>query len=552
MKSYWIDSVKEKDKYPKLENDLDVDVCIIGGGLTGITTAYYLSKYNLKTVVIEKDRIGESTSGNSTAKITSQHGLIYKYLSDSKGKDFASKYFEANEKAIENIEKIVRREKIDCDFEYQSAYVFTQKIQDVEKIKDEVKAVNEIGGNATFLEGKDIEINKLNIVNNVDNSTEKLKINGDNIEDNIENDTNKNIDEKDLVKNEIQQITPIKAIAGIKFEKQAQFNPFKYLISLGKICTENGIEIYENTRTVDIEREENEEGNDRYNIFTKDGFKIKAKKLVVATKYPIINIPGFYFMKIYQSTSYAIGVETDKKLFDGMYISSEDPKISLRTAKYGDKYLLILAGFDNRTGDEIDLSLKYRYLEELSRKIYPKGKIKYHWNTEDCITLDKIPYIGDYSNLWNNAYVATGFNKWGITSSNIAANIITDKILGNKNKYEDIFVSTRVEPVKNIKEITNMVKESINSLVIKKIMITKEEINQIQKEEGKIVEIDGQKVGVYKDKNNEIYSINPVCKHLGCELVWNNLDKTWDCPCHGSRYDYTGKIIYGPSIKDLE
>lgn len=151
MKSYWIDSVKEKDKYPKLDNDLDVDVCIIGGGLTGITTAYYLSKYNLKTVVIEKDRIGESTSGNSTAKITSQHGLIYKYLSDSKGKDFASKYLEANEKAIENIEKIVRREKIDCDFEYQSAYVFTQKIQDVEKIKDEVKAVNEIGGNAVFL-----------------------------------------------------------------------------------------------------------------------------------------------------------------------------------------------------------------------------------------------------------------------------------------------------------------------------------------------------------------------------------------------------------------
>ena len=151
MKSYWIDSVKKNDKYPKLDNDLDVDVCIIGGGLTGITTAYYLSKYNLKTVVIEKDRIGESTSGNSTAKITSQHVLIYKYLSDSKGKDFASKYLEANEKAIENIEKIVRREKIDCDFEYQSAYVFTQKIQDVEKIKDEVKAVNEIGGNAVFL-----------------------------------------------------------------------------------------------------------------------------------------------------------------------------------------------------------------------------------------------------------------------------------------------------------------------------------------------------------------------------------------------------------------
>ena len=255
---------------------------------------------------------------------------------------------------------------------------------------------------------------------------------------------------------------------------------------------------------------------------------------------------------MYQSTSYAVAMQTKQKLFEGMYINTEEPTISLRMAKYGDEYLLIVAGFDHKTGAQIDLSNSYRYLEEVAKNLCPEGKIKYRWNTEDCITLDKIPYIGNFSKLWDNAYVATGFNKWGITSSNIAAKIITDKILGQKNEYEEIFKSTRLEPVKNIKEMTNMVKESVNSLLVKKLEVPQEEISQIQNGQAKIVEVDGQKIGVYKNDNGEIFKVNPVCKHLGCELSWNNLEKTWDCPCHGSRYDYKGNLIYGPSVKNLD
>ena len=154
--------------------------------------------------------------------------------------------------------------------------------------------------------------------------------------------------------------------------------------------------------------------------------------------------------------------------------------------------------------------------------------------------------------MWENAFVATGFNKWGITTSNIAAEIITDKILGEKNEYEEIFKATRVELIKNIKEMTNMVKESVNSLVVKKLEVPDEEANQIQEGEGKIVEVNGQKIGIYKDKDGQVYKVNPICKHLGCELTWNNLEKTWDCPCHGSRYDYKGNLIYGPSVKGLD
>ena len=545
MKSYWIKSIEEKDriKFEKLEENIKTDVCIIGGGLTGLSTAYNLSKYKIRTVLIEKDEICKQTSGNSTAKITSQHGLIYKYLIDSKGREFARKYYEANEKAINNIKNIIDKEKIDCEFEYQLSYVFTQSIQEVEKIKDEVEAIKSFGGKAKLIKEQDIQINKLRCEELVEKSNEKLKIDVDNIEK-----ENLNL-ERNLVKERMKQILPIKAIAGVEFEKQAQFNPYKYGIGLAKICSDSGVKIYEHTKAIDVDTEDEDE---YYVITLENGCKIKTKYLVIATKYPIVNIPGFYFIKMYQSTSYAIAMKTKQRLFDGMYINSEEPTISLRTTKYGDEYLLIVVGSDHKTGAEIDLSNSYRYLEEIARNLCTEGKIKYYWNTEDCITLDKIPYIGQYSKMWDNAYVATGFNKWGITTSNIAAEIITNKILGEESDYEEIFKSTRLEPIKNIKEVTNIVKESVNSLVIKKLEIPQEEANQIQNDEGKIVEVNGQKIGMYKDKEGVVYKVNPVCKHLGCELSWNNLEKTWDCPCHGSRYDYKGNLIYGPSVKGLD
>ena len=420
---------------------------------------------------------------------------------------------------------------------------FTQKVQDVQKIKDEVEAVNKFGGSARFIEAKDLAINKLKCVEHVENSGKKLDISADNIE-------KENLDlNKNQIKESMNNVLPIKALAGIEFDNQAQFNPYKYCMALAKICSNSGIKIYEHTKVVDVDTDDSDE---YYEIMLENGKKIKSKILVIATKYPIVNIPGFYFIKMYQSTSYAIGVQTKNRLFEGMYINGEEPTISLRTAKVGDEYLLIVVGFDHKTGANIDLKNSYKYLEEVAKRICPDGKIKYHWNTEDCITLDKIPYIGEFSNVWENSYVAAGFNKWGMTSSNIAARIITDMILGEKNEYEEVFKSTRVEPIKNIKEVTNMVKESVSSLVVRKLEVPREEAKQIQEGEGRIVEVDGQKIGVYKDFNGEIFKVNPVCKHLGCELSWNNLEKTWDCPCHGSRYDYKGNLIYGPSVKNLE
>lgn len=246
------------------------------------------------------------------------------------------------------------------------------------------------------------------------------------------------------------------------------------------------------------------------------------------------------------------GIDTHSKLFDGMYINQNQPIYSFRTAKFGDKRLLILAGADHKTGFAPTQDTTYGELEKVAKKYYPKSEVLYKWNTRDCISLDKIPYIGKLSLASPNIYVATGFNKWGITSSNVAANIIKDKILGNENKYEFVFDSSRLKPIKNRLELKNMGNQVFKSFVSNRIKIPKEEISKIKNDNGAIIKINNKTVGIYKDIDGNIFAVNPTCTHLGCLLTWNNLDKTWDCPCHGSRFNFEGNNIYDPAYKDLK
>lgn len=498
MSSYWADSTKNIGKeYSNLSKNLEAEVCIIGGGITGASVAYYLTKEGRNVVLLEKDKVCLKTSGNTTAKITSQHGLFYKYLLESEGFEFAKKYYEANENAIRNIENIVNEENIDCDFEkQQDSYVFTQKEDEVQKIKDEVESVKKIGGNAEF--------------------TTKTNL-------------------------------PFSVQGAMKFQNQAQFNPRKYVLGLLNKIEESGNgSIFEDSKVVDVKKD-----GDMYKVYTKNNY-VRAKFVVLACHYPIINSPGFYFFKMYQSRSHAIAIEADADFFEGMYINSELPTKSFRTIKDGNKRFLVIVGSDYKTGADINYENINNELEKIARDMYPNCKVKYRWSAQDCISLDKIAYIGEFSKFMPNVYVGTGYKKWGMTLSNVAANIICDKIQGRENEYEDIFKATRTEPIKNIKEVENMLKQTTKSLVLEKFEIPITEVEEIKNGEGKIINSNGKKVAVYKDENGKIYAVKPICSHLGCELTWNSLEHTWDCPCHGSRFDVNGKSIETPSINNLE
>lgn len=497
--SIWIHNF-EIESFEKLKQDIDVDVCIVGGGLTGISTAYYLSKNGYKVALIEKDRLLSKTSGHTTAKITSQHGLIYKYLMDSQSEEFARNYMKANEEAIKNIEDIINLEKIDCDFERKNAYVYTTKESELQKIKDEVRAV------------KKLKIVDCELVNKIDIN---LDIEG-----------------------------------AIEFKNQAQFNPMKYARGLIKSILSNGGLIFEDTKFVDYEEKE-----DEFVISTNTKNAINSKYLVMATRYPVINFPGYYFLKMYQEMSFVIAIKPKNQFeIDGMYINSEVPTLSIKTVKLNGEDVILVGGYNNKTGkvEDIDLRYKYENLKKKAGEIFGDFDVLYEWNTEDCISLDKIPYIGEFSQFTNNLFVATGFEKWGMTTSNVAANIIKNKIMKKESEYEEVFKATRLEAIKNRDELGNMIKQSFTSLVVDRFKAKKDALDDVQNGEGKIVMFDEVKVGIYKDNDGNVYAIKPYCKHLGCELSWNELNKTWDCPCHGSRYEYTGKNIYGPSNKDLE
>lgn len=567
MHSFWLDSIENKNKFNKLEKDKSTDVCIVGAGIFGLTCGYYLTKQGYNVVLLEKEKdIASKTTGHTTAKITSQHNLIYKYLIDSLGESIAKKYLYANQNAIENIAKIVEEEKIDCDFERQNSYVYTNNLDELEKIKLENEAVNSLGFESEFVTSTPL---------------------------------------------------PFDVLCAIKFPNQAEFNPMKYAYGLAKCITssDSGViggsgdadsvgsvlagddssggsgdsasstldsvadgssgiilnfakgtgEIYIDTLVQNIEKK-----NDEFITSCKD-YVVRSKYVILASHYPFIDRFGYYFLKMYQSTSYVIAVDIGDKTFDGMYINSEQPTFSYRFVNgSNEKKLLLVGGADHKTGSKIDLSKAYNILEDEVRKYYPNCKVLYRWNTEDCITLDKVPYIGEFSHFMPNMYIGTGFNKWGMTSSNVAGNIIVDKILGRENEYENVFKATRLHPIKNNVELGNMIKETTNSFVINKFKVPDADLDviednsvmsgskkagnfeEIKNDSGHVLKYNGQTIGIYKDNDGKIFAVNPICTHLGCLLSWNNLDKTWDCPCHGSRFDYKGHQLYNPAIRDLD
>lgn len=489
MSSYWIDTSKQTN-YPKLNSNISTDICIIGGGITGIATAYMLKDSGLNITLLEASEIAMGVSANTTAKITSQHGLFYDYLLKSYGFDIAKRYLDSNEEAINTIKNIVKKENIDCNFENEDSYVYTCSKNYVQKIKDETSAVKFLGLDAKLV---------------------------------------------------TETSLPFDIKAGICFPNQAKFHIRKYI--LGILPSLSKINIFEHSRVTNIKAQ-----NGLYKVFANE-HTVNCKYVIMATHYPIKNFPGMYFLKMYQDKSYVIAVDTKKPLFNGMYISAEEPIISFRTADN----LLLVGGSGHKTGNtNIDLDKSYLNLENYIKGFYPDAEVKYKWTTEDCISLDKIPYIGKFSKLFDNIYVATGYKKWGMTTSHVAAKIISDDILGKENKYASIYSATRFAPLKNHKEFSNMLNQSIYSLAINKIKKPKLNYTQIPNNCGGIADYKGKKIGLYKDENGKMYAVKPYCTHLGCELSWNNLDKTWDCPCHGSRYDYTGKIITEPTTRNLE
>lgn len=492
-KSYWMASTPATN-YPQLSEDIKVDVLIVGGGMSGISCAYMLSKEGVKAAIVEADRILEGTTGHTTAKISSQHGLIYQKIRNKMSEELAKQYADANESAIRLIEKIQNELHIDCDFMHQPSFVYTREDKYVQKIKDEVEIASKLGIQASFVE-------------------------------------------------EIPFDFPIKA--AVRFENQAQFHPRKYLLALAEEFVKNGGRIYEQTRAMDIEE------NGAYIVRTKQGNKITADKMIIASHYPYYNKHGMYFARIYVDRSYSIAIKAKEKYPGGMYISAEDPAKSLRSQMSKDGELIIIGGEHHKTGQGKDTKDHYEALIAFAKDYFTVEDIPYRWSTQDCMTLDDVPYIGHFTSHTPNMYVATGYGKWGMTNSTVSAMLLTDIIVRGSSPYQDVYNPSRKTISASAKEF---IKENLNvakELIKGKFSAIPVDFD-IKPGEGKVINGNGERIGAFRDDQGNLHLVNTTCTHMGCELMWNSAEMTWDCPCHGSRFSYDGKVVDSPAMMPLE
>ena len=364
MESVWNFNTKLPE-FPEQEKDTKTDVLIIGGGIAGILTAYFLHQKGVKYILVEKDRICSGTTRNTTAKITFQHGLNYQKILRSSSVETAQKYLNANKTAFDKYTEMCRN--IECDYETKDNYVYS--VNDIRTLENEINILSRIGYKAEFCESLPI---------------------------------------------------PIKTVGAVKFPKQAQFNPLKFISAII-----DGLNIYENTFVREMIG----------TTAVTDKCRIKADKVIVTTHFPFINKHGSYFLKLYQHRSYVIAMENAQSV-NGMYVDENHKGMSFRNC--GD--LLFVGGGGHRTGEK---GGNWNELHNFVKIHYPNAKEKYHWSAQDCMSLDGIPYIGKYSRNTPNLYVAGGFNKWGMTGAMVSAMILSDMVMDRRNEYTDIFSPSR-------------------------------------------------------------------------------------------------------------
>ncbi len=426
MKSLWQDTAN-LPSFPSLQEGTKTDVLIIGGGIAGLLTAYFLKEKGIKYILVEKDKICSGVTGNTTAKITWQHSLIFDKLIKNYGMDKTKLYYEANRHALEKFREMSK--DIDCDFETKTNFVYS--LGNMKKLEKELEAAQRIGVPMKYV--KTVPL-------------------------------------------------PLDTVGAVMCENQAQFHPIKFLSLIAK-----DLSIYEDTFVREV----------RGKVAVTDKGNITAEKIIVATHFPFIDTHGSYFMKMYQSRSYVIALEGAKDV-GGMYVDECDKGLSFRN--YGG--LLLLGGGSHRTGKK---GGNYSELRDFSAKNYPTAQEKYHWAAQDPITLDGAPYIGHYSRRTHEMYVATGFNKWGMTGAMVSAMILSDMVQGKNNPYEEAFSPHR-----------SMIKPQLF--------------------------INGAETLI-----NFVTPTAKRCPHLGCALKWNPTEKSWDCPCHGSRFTESGRVLDGPA-----
>jgi len=491
--SYW-HLTQRPVLYPKLEKDLETDVLIIGGGISGVTAAYCLVQRGICPVLIEAQTLCSGTTGNTTGKVTIQHGIIYSNLMQKFGIDVAKEFARSQMDALKFATDTVSKLSIDCQMADSTAYMFAMTPMEKDMLLSEYEAA------------KRMDI---------------------------------------LAEWATKPTFPPKCKALLGYTGQAVLHPVRYVQGLASAAQDGGAKIYTHTKA---ERVEN---GDVITVILDNGAKVRCRHLIQATQYPIFDGPNVFYTRLYAKRDHAVAIDAKGNWPEGSFINIGEPVHSIRTHVENGKKIMILVGEAHATGREEELEgLPHERLIAFGNKLVGVEKVLAKWSAQDYETPDQIPYIGRISDN-SNIYAATGYCKWGLSSGTLAGMMLAELIDEGHCRYEALYARSRPDMLSSMGKAASEVLTSVGELIKSKFEPTHDADN-LQKGEGRSIRFRGQRAGVYRDEKDHVTVVDNTCTHMGTELNFNAAEKTWDCPAHGGRFKADGRLIEGPPKDNLK
>ncbi|MEV7196466.1 FAD-dependent oxidoreductase [Streptomyces sp. NPDC093510] len=495
--SYWMET-SASTSYPPLAEDIEVDVAVVGGGVAGLSTAWELARDGRSVAVLEADRIAAGVTGNTTAKLTALHSLVYERLRRTRGPEGARLYAESQQRAVEHVASVCAELGVDCDLERAPAFTYTTRADRTDELRAEAAAAREAGLAATYTEETGL---------------------------------------------------PFPVAGAVRVEDQAQFHPRSYLLALADDLRARGGVIHERTRITGLR------DGSPCTVTSESGHTVTARAVVIATHYPVFD-RALLFARLSPRRELVVAAPlAPGQDPGGMYITQEEGKRSVRTAPYGGDggRLLIVTG-DSFTPGTGDAAAGFVALDTWMRERFDVGETAYRWAAQDNDVTDSVPMVGPFHPGARHTYVATGFGGWGMSGGVMAGQLLAKLIGGEKSPWAELYDPRRLwSTVREMPSLLSQQAEVARHFIGDRLRTTHvDSVDDIPAGAGAVVRVEGRRCAVHRDKSGALHAVSARCTHLGCLVAFNAAETTWECPCHGSRFATDGSVLQGPATRPLE